>query len=280
MGSGWRAKELGVFNSNPKVPKGIEHDNLFNTDYQFLHGWIASAGLGQTNTKGQGRKKNGTFASSGAKTSKAISYSYLNYAWGVSAMYAHRLKKKYAGGIPRSAPPTQQSTTCPKPGSRSVIESYDAASRFFTAKELFIQTRMHEMRNEESHFAYEDAAAARAVRTHMETEQCPAVTISILMETLSRLWHTPPQRHLQRIQKRNNKFAFNITHEISNQPIVSTPEEFVEKVERAYSMEVVKPTQQLVDMEPTMLLPTCSRQLETTPEVAFTWNGPLECLVT
>ncbi|KAG7339193.1 hypothetical protein IV203_020156 [Nitzschia inconspicua] len=193
MGKGWRAKQLGVFNPNRQVARGIEHDFLFMADYQFLVGWMAASDSGKTNTKGQNRRKDGKFTGSGAKTSKAISLSYLHCAWGVGKNYALRLKEKYPNGISGSAPSTPQSAK--KESTKgSVIDSYEAAFRFFTAKELFLQTRMHQMRKDDDHLAFEGGAAAR--ERNNEYRRLATVAWTALDDETKAYWESKSRSHL------------------------------------------------------------------------------------
>ncbi|KAG7367978.1 transposase [Nitzschia inconspicua] len=195
MGKGWRAKQLGVFNPNCQVAKGIDHDFLFMADYQFLVGWMAASDSGKTNTKGQDRRKNGKFTGTGAKASKAISLSYLHFAWGVGKNYGQRLKEKYPNGISRSSPTTQPTTgTKKEPESRNVIDSYEAASRFFTDKELFLQTRMHQMRKEDDHLAFEGGAAAR--ERNNEYRRLATVAWNSLDDQTKAYWESKRRSHL------------------------------------------------------------------------------------
>ncbi|KAG7367015.1 hypothetical protein IV203_029685 [Nitzschia inconspicua] len=78
MGKGWRAKQLGVFNSPILRLQGI----LIMTVSSWLTTNFLTDGLPVQDeySKGQDRKKDGKFVGSGAKTKKAISLSYLNYA--------------------------------------------------------------------------------------------------------------------------------------------------------------------------------------------------------
>ncbi|KAG7340048.1 hypothetical protein IV203_006452 [Nitzschia inconspicua] len=85
-------------------------------------------------------------------------------------------------------------TVLDTPSRQYVIECYKAASRFFTDKELFIQTRMHEMWKEESHFAYENAHAART--TNNDYRRLASIAWHAKDEETKAYWEFQRRPHL------------------------------------------------------------------------------------
>ncbi|KAG7357480.1 hypothetical protein IV203_002168 [Nitzschia inconspicua] len=113
--------------------------------------------------------------------------------------------------------------------------------------------------------------------SHPESINITVPTVTNMYDDATDAAISPPRRYPQRIRKRNPKFAFN-AHEISDQPTIPTPEEFVDTVARAYHMEVIAPMQQLVDMEPTMFLPApdnWKQILKLPPHVMDHWSASL-----
>ena len=219
MGEGWRAKHLGVWNIDRRKSRSTEHDALFTKDLHFLRGFLSGRDNGKTNTKHTPHGPDGKFLCSNTgkgwysrnskvttkmppvqnhpKYSNPLSITYLCHAWGVSRQYAHLMGKKYPNGVPVTPSPNRQpAAEKPKQQSSCVIECYRTAVVKFTPKELYIQKRVHDMKAEDSSFAFETSGRDKLI----EYRRVAALTWDQLVTKLDNptveYWKSMSRAHL------------------------------------------------------------------------------------
>jgi hypothetical protein len=134
-GPGWRAKDLGVFEDGSRTER---FQALLREDVKELKGYLV-----RTSNTHDKRGRDGVFEGRKA-TFNPVTMRYIAHAWGVGRNYPKALLNK------------QQSAPKPKtisPGSLCVIDSLEAAKVRYSAKALFILSRIRERSVHEGIFA-------------------------------------------------------------------------------------------------------------------------------